>query len=120
MTQIVTKKYLLQALDDLGFRYDQGALHVKGFLGQKMDVEIVIRLPLSYDIGLRLVGGHYEMVADWAGVHGLDRKEFIERLTQRYALHAAKGQLAEQGFALVEETVQDTGQIRLVLRRMAG
>lgn len=119
-TQIIVKRYLLQALDDLGFRYDEGKLQVGGFLGQKMEAEIVIRLPLSYDIGLRLSGGNYEVVADWAGVNGLTQKDFFEHLTQRYAYHAAKGQLEEQGFTLVEETVQNTGQIRLVLRRMVG
>lgn len=119
-TQIADKRYLLQALDDLSFRYDEGKLQVGGFLGQKVPADIVIRIPLSNDIGLRLVDGSYEVVADWAGVHGLAQKDFVERLTQRYAYHAAKGQLEEQGFTLVEETVQNTGQIRLVLRRMAG
>jgi hypothetical protein len=119
-TQIIDRQYLLQALDDLGFRYEEGKLKVGGFLGQKAEVEIVVRLPLSNDIGLRLSGGIYEIVADWAGVKGLSQKDFIERITQRYAYHAAKGQLEEQGFTLVEETVQNTGQIRLVLRRMAG
>jgi hypothetical protein len=119
-TQITDKRYLLQALDELGFQYDSGKLQVGGFLEQKMDVDILIRIPLSNDIGLRTNGGIYEVVADWAGVHGLSQKDFIERLTQRYAYHAAKSQLEEQGFTLVEETVQNTGQIRLVLRRMAG
>jgi hypothetical protein len=119
-TQIIDKRYLLQALDDLGFRYEEGKLQVGGFLGQKTEVEILIRLPLSNDIGLHLSAGIYEVVADWAGVKGLSQKDFLERLTQRYAYHAAKGQLEEQGFTLVEEAVENTGQIRLVLRRMAG
>jgi len=119
-TRIIEKKYLTQALKDLGFHYTEGQLQVGGFLGQKMPADIVIHLPLSNDIGLRLLQGCYEVVADWAGVSGLDQKDFIERLTQRYAYHATKGQLEEQGFTLVEETVQNTGQIRLVLRRLAG
>jgi hypothetical protein len=119
-TQIIDKRYLLQALDDLGFRYEEGKLHVGGFFGSKREAEIVIRLPLSNDIGLNLSDGIYEVVADWAGVHGVSQKDFLERLTQRYAYHAAKGQLEDQGFTLVEESVQNTGQIRLVLRRMAG
>lgn len=119
-TQIVEKPYLLHALDDLGFRYEEGKLQVGGFLGQKTEAEIVIRLPLSNDIGLRLSAGSYEVVADWAGVNGLTQKDFVERLAQRYAYHATKSQLEQQGFTLVEETVQNSGQIRLVLRRMAG
>jgi hypothetical protein len=119
-TQIIDKRYLLKALDDLGFRYEEGKLQVGGFLGQKTEVEILIRLPFSNDVGLRLSAGIYEVVADWAGVKGLSQKDFLERLNQRYAYHAAKGQMEEQGFTLVEEVVENTGQIRLVLRRMAG
>jgi hypothetical protein len=119
-TQIVEKSFLLQALHDLGFQYEEGKLQVGGFLGRQMEADIVIRLPLSYDVGLKLTEDSYEVVADWAGVHGLSQKDFIEHLTQRYAYHAAKSRLEEQGFTLVEETVQNSGQIRLVLRRMVG
>jgi hypothetical protein len=117
-TQIVDKTYLLHALNDLGFQYEEGKLHVAGSHDRKMEAEIVIRLPLSYDVGLKLTDGSYEVVADWAGVKGLSQKDFIGRLTQRYAYHAARSQLEEQGFTLVEEIVQNSGQIRLVLRRM--
>ncbi len=38
---------------------------------------------------------------------------------QRYAYHASRAKLEQQGFNMVEEKVEDTGQIRIVLRRMA-
>ena len=119
-TQIVDKPCLKKALDDLGFRYEEGKLQVSGFRGQKMDADIVLRLPLSNDVGLRQTEGSYEVIADWAGVRGLSEKDFVEKLTQRYAYHATKDRLEEQGFTLVEETVQSTGELRLVLRRMVG
>ncbi len=119
-TQIVEKRFLLQAISDLGFVHEEGRMHIGGFRGQTVEVDILIRLPRSYDIGLRHNGTAYEIVADWAGVKGLDQKDFVQRLTQRYAYHAAKEKLEEQGFSLVEETVENTGRIRLVLRRMQG
>ncbi len=116
-TKIVEKEHLLKALDDLGYTYQEGDLEVKG-MGTKQKVEILIPLKISYDIGFRKSEGSYEIIADWYGVRGVKSKEFTEKLTQRYAYHAAKQKLEEQGFTLIEET-QDKGKIHLVLRRAA-
>lgn len=119
-TQIVDKTFLLAALADLGFRYEEGRLQVGGFLGQKAEVEILMHLENSYGIGFRQSGNSYEVVADWAGVRGLKQADFIQRLTQRYAYRAALAKLDAQGFSLVEEENQENGEIRLVMRRMGG
>ena len=116
-TQIVDKPLLLRAITDLGFQFEQGSLQVEGFLGQKAQVQILLRLKNSYSIGLRENAGNFEIVADWAGVRGLNQTDFVQRLTQRYAYHATRTRLEAQGFSLVEETKTDTGQIHLVLRR---
>jgi hypothetical protein len=116
-TQIVDKAFLIQAFSDLGFQYEEGRLQVDGFMGQKAEVEILLRLKNSYSIGLRESSGSYEIVADWSGVRGVTQKDFIQRLTQRYAYHTARAKLEAQGFSLVEETKSENGQIHLVLRR---
>jgi hypothetical protein len=116
-TQLIEKAYLTQALSDLGFQYEEGCLQVEGFMGQKAQVDILLRLKNSYSIGLRESAGSYEIVADWAGVRGVTQKDFIQRLTQRYAYHTTRAKLEAQGFNLVEETQSETGQIHLVLRR---
>ncbi len=118
-TQITDKDFVLMAIKDLGFTYEEGEQEVKAFGGQKTPVDIRIKLPMSYDIGLRKRGDHYEIVADWFGVRGISQKDFTQRLTQRYAYHAARAKLEQQGFDMVEEKVEETGQIRIVLRRMA-
>ena len=118
-TKIAQKPFLLAALKDLGFTYEEGSLQVRSLSGQKASVQIKVNLPLSYDLGFTEKDGAYEVVADWAGIRGLKQQEFIDHLTQRYAYHAARGKLEEQGFTLVEEREQETGQIRLLLRRMA-
>ncbi|MCA1954093.1 MAG: DUF1257 domain-containing protein [Anaerolinea sp.] len=117
-TQIVERDCLLKALDDLGYRYETGNLKLKGYGGQQTDVEILIRRPLSADIGLRRNNNSYEIVADWFSVLGIKREEFTQQLLQRYAYHTARTRLEEQGFTLIEET-QEKGQIRLLLRRAA-
>ncbi len=118
-TQFIEKEYIKQAIKDLGFTYEEGEQVVSGFGGQKTPVDIRIKLPLSYDIGLRKKGSSYEIVADWFGVRGINREDFTHRLSQRYAYHAAREKLEQQGFSMVEEKVEETGQIRIVLRRMA-
>lgn len=118
-TQMVDRKYILQALKDLGFTYQEGDQQVTGFGGQKTAVNIRIPLKFSYDIGLRKKDSAYEIVADWFGVKGVKQKDFTNRLMQRYAYHATRAKLEEQGFAMIEEEVEETGQIRIVLRRLA-
>jgi hypothetical protein len=117
-TQLVEQEYLLRALQDLGYTYEVGDLRV-GALGERTPVEIKVRTGfLSAAIGFRKAGTAYEMVADWSLVWRVTRDTFLRQLTQRYAYHAAKAKLQEQGFTLAAEEKQPDGQIRLVLRRM--
>jgi hypothetical protein len=53
------------------------------------------------------------------GIRGIDQERFLQQVTQRYAYHAARAKLDEQGFSLVSEEVQEGERIHLVLRRMA-
>lgn len=116
-TKIVEEKYLIQALIDLGYNPQVGKHTIRGFQGQKAEVDIRVSQLLSYDIGFRKVDGAYEIVADWYGVRKISQKKFSDQLSQRYAYLVSKAKFEEQGFTLVEET-QENGQIRLLLRRM--
>ncbi len=120
-TQMVEKEFLLKALKDAGYAYEEGEdLQAKGYAGKKAAVEIRLKSKsfLNYDIGFKKNGNAYECVADWYGVKGINHQEFIRKLQQRYAYHATRAKLAEQGFDLVEET-QEGNRIHLRLRRMA-
>ncbi len=118
-TVMVEKDYLKAALQDLGYTVEEGALKV-GMLGERTPVEMKISTGfLSCAIGLRRSGDAYEVVADWSGIRGIKRKDFLQKIQQRYAYHAARARLTEQGFELTSEEVQKDGKIHLVLRRMA-
>ncbi|HPH96005.1 MAG TPA: DUF1257 domain-containing protein [Anaerolineaceae bacterium] len=115
-TSMVEKEALLQALKDLGYK-PQESEQIEGYGGRKVKVEIKVPIVLSADIGFYRLGESYAAVADWAMVR-LNRDEFLSKLNQRYAYHAAKNRLESQGFTLVEEEdIKNKGQIRLVLRR---
>jgi hypothetical protein len=118
-TRMVERAYLLAALRDLGYVPEEGELEARGHGGNRTRVEVRVRTRSHYDIGFRRAEGGYEVVADWWGIKDVKQKEFLPQLQQRYAYHAARARLEEQGFALVAEEKQADGRIRLVLRRMA-
>lgn len=118
-TRLVEKKHLISALRDLGCAVEEFA-RIRGYNGITETVEI--KIPSGhpdYDIGFRRNGESFDMVADWGELKKFKRQEFLQQLTQRYALHAAREQLQEQGFTIASEEQNDEGRIHLVLRRMA-
>ncbi len=118
-TLMVEKEFLIQALKDLGYSFEEGDLMIQGTGGKKAHVAIKINLRLSLDIGFQKNGEAYEIIADWYGVRGLKKKEFTDKVMQRYAYIATRAKLEEQGFALVSEEAGEKGKIHLVLRRAA-
>jgi len=119
-TRLVNRDYLVAALRDLGHVPVLGPVDANGWAGTKARVDLKIPTSnRSYDIGFRQTPAGYELVADWQGVRGIKQHEFLQQLNQRYAYHAARGKLQEQGFTLVAEETGQDGRIRLVLRRMA-
>ncbi|MBE9168589.1 DUF1257 domain-containing protein [Pleurocapsales cyanobacterium LEGE 06147] len=117
-TQIVEKQYLKQALSDLGHVYQEGNVQIRGYQGIQTPVAIKILTKNSgYDIGFRQSGNAYEIVADWWGIKDIKQEQFLQQVSQRYAYHAAKAKLEEQGFSLVSEENQEGERIHLVLRR---
>jgi hypothetical protein len=118
-TQMVEKQYLLDALKDLRYQYEDGDVEISGWRGAKQRAEVKVRTShAGYDIGFRKNGNCYEMIADWWGIQGISKDSLAEQLNQRYAYHATRAKLESQGFTLVNEESEKDGQIRLVLRRM--
>jgi hypothetical protein len=120
-TQMVEQEYLLQALKDSGYTYEVGEkLKIRGYGGNRDHVAIKVSTKhRGYDIGFRKAGKVYECIADWYGIHSIKQQRFLRQVTQRYAYHAARTKLEEQGFSLVSEDVQEGDRIHLRLRRMA-
>ncbi len=117
-TKIVEKQYLKQALSELGHIYQEGNVQIRGYQG--IQTSVAIKIPTKntgYDIGFRKSDNAYEMVADWWGIKDINQNKFIQQVSQRYAYHAAKAKLEEQGFSLVSEETQEGERIHLVLRR---
>ena len=127
-TAFVSKEHLLAALADLGF--DQVEEHaipeaLYGYEGDRrpQTAEIIIRRKFvgrsSNDIGFASTpGGTYEAIISEFDRQAYDQA-WLNRLSQRYAYRAARDTLAQQGFDLVEESIDEDRQIRMTVRRMA-
>ncbi len=117
-TQLVNRKYLVAALKDLGFQPQVGQVLVRGYEGQKTEVEV--KVPTGnpeYDLGFRKAGKTYELVADWYGIVDIRAKTFMAQLLQRYAYHAVSAQVQAQGFEIVQDESLKDQTIHLTLRR---
>ena len=117
-TKIVEKEYLKQALSELGHNYQEGNVNIRGYQG--IQTPVAIKIPTKnygYDIGFRQSNNAYEIVADWWGIKDIKQEQFLQQVSQRYAYHAAKAKLEEQGFSLVSEEAKAGDRIHLVLRR---
>jgi hypothetical protein len=117
-TRLIKKEYLIQALKDLGYQPGEGKVEIRGYGGQRTAVDVMIptKNP-GYDIGFRKAGEQYELVADWYGIEDIKPEELLNRIQQRYAYHAVKSRMEEQGFEVVEEENQEDKTIRLMVRR---
>lgn len=116
-TQIKNKEILLTCLRELGYQVEENAL-IKGYRGQETSVDIAVRMKQGYDIGFVLgADGTYSFVADWFGVQGTNEQEFTTKVQQQYALTTVMEQVRRQGFNVVEQQRDASGQIRLTVRR---
>ena len=119
-TQMADRALLVQAVQDLGYSCQVGDLQLGGFGGNRAPVEVKVRTRAwGYGIGFRKAGDTYECVADWWGVRGVKKQDFLRQVTQRYAYNAVRAKLTDQGFEVASDEVDERGRIHVVLRRMA-
>lgn len=116
-TRITNKEMLMTCLKELGYAAEEQT-KIKGYRGQETAVDIAVRMKQGYDIGFTLgADGTYSFVADWFGVQGTSEQEFTAKVQQQYALCTVMEQVRRQGFNVVEEQRDETGEIRLTVRR---
>ncbi len=116
-TKITNKEILIACLKELGYEVEEKSL-IKGYRGQETSVDIAIRMKQGYDIGFVLGSdGTYSFVTDWFGVQGTNQQEFTAKVQQQYALTTVMDQVRRQGFSVVDEQRDASGQIRLTVRR---
>ncbi|NLD38200.1 MAG: DUF1257 domain-containing protein [Desulfatiglans sp.] len=117
-TRLIKKEHLIMALQDLGYEVNEGKVQIRGYEGQETEVDIMIPTKnRGYDLGFKKEGDAYELVADWYGIQDIKPESFLKHVQQKYAYHAVKERMEEQGFELVEEENEEDNTIHMTLRR---
>jgi hypothetical protein len=115
-TQLRDIETVRHALEDMGYQVEEG--EVRGFMRQRAQADIVVRMGGDYDIGFQKVGDTITLVADFWGLR-IDREAFLQQVTQRYAYITVLDQAQAQGFQVVTQETQQDGSLRLVMQRWA-
>jgi len=121
-TKIKTKIYEIEilktALNNLGYKFSENVSSVRGYQGRATNVDLLINLKSSYDIGFhRTIDGSYEIVADWYGVKGVMKESFISNLMQTYSLELIKQEMEKKGYYIVEKTKMKDNTLKVVVRK---
>ncbi len=123
-TKIKNVMRLEQVLKELNFKFtkaEQGQkVHVKGYLRQTTEADIVIHASKNYEIGINIDAetGNAVFVADWEFIEmnaGYSQDEFTRKVMQRYAYHTVKEEVKLRGYTLEEETVDEENHIHLTV-----
>ncbi len=125
-TEFRNREALLSSLAEMGFSVEQDAM-IRGYRGLQ-NVDIAARSRDGNEIGfIRNSDGSYDMVADWWTKKGpkeeelaRDLQEMAGRVQQEYARRVVLEQTRSEGFSVVEETKEQDGSIRIIVRRWAS
>jgi hypothetical protein len=121
ITNLVALKKALADLNHTFAESQEGVgVSVRGYKGQTLNAEVSIDMG-KYDVGVvKQQDGTYELVADWWGIEttrGTTEAEFVEELNQRYAYQRVVMACEEQGYAMEQETNEETGAISLTMKK---
>jgi hypothetical protein len=120
-TKIRNLTSLKAALNDVGIDWQSGPNNIRGYQGQTVTADVVVRQDNDYDIGFSWNGKEYELIADlqyWQQPLTVDG--FLRKVTQRYAYHTVVDEANKQGFALTQQENNQDGSIRLVVQRWSA
>ncbi len=113
--QIKNSDILFQVLQELNYQVECNTT-VRGYRGNTTQSEYVIRQSNGYDLGFRRNKENYEIIADFWGAK-IDRQEFVNSITQKYAHKTLMATIQEQGLDVEEEEVLEDGTVRVVVGR---
>ena len=114
--QIKNPEVLANVLTDLGHKFEHNT-QVRGYQGDKIQAEYVIRQNNGYDLGFRKDGDdNYEIIADFWGA-GINQTQFVNQIQQKYAHQMLLHTATTQGYIIEAEEVMEDGTVRVVVGR---
>ena len=114
------------ALKDMELEFEEAKAGqktvVRGYRGDTLEADLSINMG-RYDIGVVAAeDGTYDLTADWWGVEttkGVSEAEVKQQLFQRYQYHNVKMACEAKGYTVEEETNEEDGSVKLVVRKWA-
>jgi len=117
-TKIFDKDILISTLKQLKYRVFEGKLTLKGYEGQKKNIDILVKLNSSYDIGFaRNKDGTFSIIADWWGVTKVKEEDFTRMVNQNYSLNMIRREMKKKGYKIVEQKNLENNSIKVVVRK---
>ena len=113
--QIKNGEILHQVLKELDYQVECNT-KVRGYRGDTIEADYVIRQSNGFDLGFRRNGEDYELVADFWGAR-INQQKFINSITQKYAHKTLISSVQEQGFSVEEEETLEDGTVRVIVGR---
>ena len=113
--QIKNGEILHQVLKELEYQVECNT-KVRGYRGDTIEAEYVIRQSNGFDLGFRRKGEDYELVADFWGAR-INQEQFINSIAQKYAHKTLMSSVQEQGFSVEEEETLEDGTVRVIVGR---
>jgi hypothetical protein len=114
--QIKNNEILANVLAELGHKVEVNT-QVRGYQGDRIQAEYVIRQNNGYDLGFRKDGDdNYELIADFWGA-GINETQFVNQIQQKYAHQMLLHTAATQGYSIETEEVMEDGTVRVVVGR---
>ncbi len=116
--QIKNGDILANVLSTLGHQVEMNT-QVRGYQGDRISAEYVIRRQNGYDIGFRKDkkdDDNYEVIADFWGTN-INQTQFVNEIQQKYAHQMLLTTAANQGYTIESEDVLEDGTVRIVVGR---
>ena len=117
-TKIFDKEILISTLKQLKYIVFEGKSTLKGYEGQKKNIDILVKLNSSYDIGFsQNKDGSFSIIADWWGVTKVKEEDFTRMVNQNYSLNMIRREMKKKGYKIVEQKTLEDQSIKVVVRK---
>ncbi|HMV26621.1 MAG TPA: DUF1257 domain-containing protein [bacterium] len=116
-TALRERVHLENALKEMGCEISNSK-KIKTLLGRSYDVDLTAKTAFGMIGFIKNRSGEFEIAGDDMVL--ASDKDFVGKLTQKYAYSRVVSEAQKAGFQLVKESVNEDQSVRLVLRKWNG
>jgi hypothetical protein len=118
-TELRDQNILLETFEKLNITYTEGGyVRAMGSL-KPVDFGIIGKGGLLLGFRKNTSSGSYEISGMWESLEKKEIKNLIDKIYQEYALRKVIKETQKNGFSLIFQQRTETGNIRLILRKLA-